>query len=228
MSLLQLGTALWLGILTSISPCPLATNIAAISFVGKRVDKPWRVLLAGALYTLGRVAVYVGLGVLIVTAVLSKHGASTFLQAVMNRFLGPFLILVGMILLELLRFGLPSAISAEKAHKVAERGGMLGAAALGAIFALSFCPVSEGLFFGSLLTLCVASRSKVVLPTLFGVGTGMPVILFAFLIATSAHAAGRAFERLRQFEWWARRITGVVFIAVGIYLSLKYIFGVLG
>ena len=219
-------TALWLGVLTSISPCPLATNIVAVSFIGKRLGSPGRVLLSGLLYTAGRVLTYVVLGAIVVAGLLSIPVVSTFLQKYMNKLLGPILILAGMFLLELLKFSLPGFSAPEKLQKRVERGGVWGAGLLGIVFALSFCPISAALFFGSLVPLSVHHRSEVLLPLLYGVGTGLPVIVFAFMIALGMKAVSRAFSKISRIEAWARRITGVVFIVVGVYYCLRYIFAV--
>ena len=219
--------ALWLGTLTSISPCPLAANIAAVSFIGRRLDSPRRVLLAGAMYTLGRVVAYAALGMLIVASALSIPAVARALQNSMNKALGPLLIVSGILLLEWIRpvFG-GGGVSAA-IQKRAERGGPWGAGLLGFVCALTFCPVSAALFFGSLIPLAVRHGSSFGLPAAYGVGTGLPVIAFAILIALGARWVGRAFDRLTALERWARRATGVVFIGVGVYLTLVHVFGVL-
>ena len=225
--LLGMLTALWLGVLTSISPCPLATNIAAISFIGRRVGNSRHVFLSGVLYTLGRTFTYLFLGVLLVKSLLSAPHVSHSLQTNMNKILGPILIVVGMFLLELFRFSVPGLGLSEKMKRRVEGMGMGGAALLGIVFALSFCPVSAALFFGSLIPLAVKSGSETLLPSVYGVGTALPVVMFAVLIAFGAHSVGKVFDRITQVERWARRITGVVFIGIGIYFSLAYIFRVL-
>ena len=222
--LIGMGTALWLGILTSISPCPLATNIAAISFIGKRVDSPVKVFSAGVLYTLGRALTYLVLVIILVAGLLSIPAVSQFLQTYMNKILGPVLILAGMFLLELIQISLPGLGSSEGMQKRAEKHGVWGTGLVGILFALTFCPVSAALFFGSLIPLAVKYESSVLLPALYGVGTGLPVLLFAVLIAFGVQKVGAAFNSIKQFELWARRVTGIVFIAVGIYYCLKYIF----
>jgi cytochrome c-type biogenesis protein len=220
-------SALWLGVLTSVSPCPLATNIAAISFVGRRIGRARMVFLTGLLYTLGRMLAYVVLGALLVTSILSVSQVSYFLQEHMNTILGPILILVGMVLLELIRISVPGSSVSERFQKRAETWGIWGAGFLGIIFALSFCPVSAALFFGSLIPLSVKFDSTVAIPALYGLGTGIPVFLFAVLIATGAHKLGDALNRLTQIELWVRRLTGGIFIAVGAYYCLVHIFHVL-
>jgi cytochrome c-type biogenesis protein len=218
-------SAFWLGILTSISPCPLATNIAAISFVGRRVASPRKVLLTGLLYTAGRTLTYLVLGVLLVSSLLSAPGLSHALQKYMNKALGPILILVGMVLVELIQINISGPGVSEKLQKRVEALGMWGALLLGVVFALSFCPLSAALFFGSLLPLALRCQSGVLLPAAYGVATGLPVLVFAVLIALGANCVGAAYNKLVPFEKWARRITGSIFILVGIYYCLTYIFG---
>ena len=219
-------TAIWLGVLTSISPCPLATNIAAISYIGRDVGNPFRVFLAGLLYTARRALVYAFLGVLLVWGLLNAPGVSQFLQLYMNKLLGPVLILVGMVLLGLLSFDVGGGWISDFAANRAKRSGALQALALGALFALSFCPVSAALFFGSLIPISVQHGSGVLLPSLYGFATGVPVMAFALLIASGSHRLAKAYDALAVFERWARRITGIVFILVGIYTTLVYIFAV--
>ena len=221
---LAMITAFWLGILTSISPCPLATNIAAVSFVGRRVDSPGSVILAGSLYTLGRALTYAFLGVLLVSSLLSAPAVSHALQKYMNLVLGPVLILVGMILLELISFGFGGSGINAGLQKRVEGLGAWGAGLLGILFALSFCPTSAALFFGSLLPLALQQDSGIVLPLAFGAATGLPVLVFSLLIGMGANRVAHAYNRVASFEIWARRITGVLFILTGIYFSLTQIF----
>lgn len=226
--LLAVASAFWLGILTSISPCPLATNIAAISFVGRRVASPFRVFLTGLLYTGGRTLTYLVLGVLLVSSLLSAPAVSHLLQKYMNKLLGPLLILVGMILLELIQLKFSGSGVSGKMQKRVEAMGMWGALPLGVVFALSFCPVSAGLFFGGLIPVALQYESGFIIPSAYGLATGLPVLVFAVLIALGAKRVGQAYNKLVAFERWARRITGVIFIGVGIYYCLSQIFGVFG
>jgi len=222
------GMAFWFGVLTSISPCPLATNIAAISFLGKQVERPRRVFLGGLLYTVGRTAAYVVLGVIVVGGLLAAPAVSEFLQKHMNQILGPVLIVAGMFLLELLSLRIPGlGKTGERVRIRAAAGGLWGALPLGALFALSFCPTSAALFFGSLIPLSIRENSTVGMPLVYGIGTALPVFVFAVLVALGTQQVGKAFNRLTQFEKWARRITGVIFIVVGVYFTLIYVFRVL-
>jgi cytochrome c biogenesis protein CcdA len=219
------ASALWLGILTSVSPCPLATNIAAVSFLGRRIDSPRLVLGGGLLYALGRALAYVALGALLLAGLMSAPGVSSFLQRNMNRIVGPLLIVVGLFLLEVIRVRLPGlGRSGEKLQNRLSSRGVWGAAPLGALFALSFCPVSAALFFGSLLPMALEARSPVLLPTVYAAGTALPVVLFAVLVAAGARGVGLAFKRVTLIERWARRIMAVVFLGVGIYMTLSFTF----
>jgi len=226
MSWLVVGSALWLGILTSISPCPLATNVAAISFIGRRVGNTRQVLLSGLLYTIGRAAAYLALGVVVMAGLMASGDISRFLLQYLNQILGPMLILMGMLLLGILGFTASLSLAGSGVQERASRGSVWWALILGVLFALSFCPVSAGLFFGGLIPLSTSSESRFVLPALFGVGTALPVIVFAFLVAFGSQYVGRAFNRLTQVEKWVRSITGVLFILAGIYYCLAHIFEV--
>ncbi len=225
--LLAVASAAWLGILTAISPCPLAANIAAVSFIGRRVGSPRAAFATGLLYSLGRTLVYVVLGTLLVSSLLSAPVVSNLLQKYMNKLLGPILILVGMVLVGLIVVTPKGSRLAENAGKRVETWGMWGGLALGVVFALSFCPASAALFFGSLVPLAVKYESRLLLPMVYGAGTALPVLVFAILIVLSTHAISQAFNRITQFEWWARRMTGVIFIVIGVYFSLAYVFRVL-
>lgn len=225
--LIGLGSALWFGLLTSISPCPLATNIAAISFIGRRVDRPHAVLGTGILYACGRTIVYVALAALLVSSLLSAPTVSHALQKYMNKIMGPLLILVGMILLGLIEIHTRGSGVGQRVGARAERWGIWGGLLLGVVFALAFCPASAALFFGSLLPISIKYESRLLLPLAYGVGTALPVILFALAIAAGAGAVARAFQQVGVFERWARAGTGVIFVAVGVYFCLVFIFHVL-
>jgi cytochrome c-type biogenesis protein len=218
---LAVGSALWLGILTSISPCPLSTNIAAVSYVGQRVGNGRAVLLSGVLYTAGRSFVYLVLGAVSVWSLMSMVSVSAFLQGTFPRLLGPILIALGLLLFGVFEFTLPSVGVNDTLQRRVDRAGVWGAGILGMIFALAFCPVSAGLFFGGLVPLAVEQGSPLLLPLAYGIGTALPVIVFAALLAVGAGWMGKALDRVQVLEVWARRVTAVVFIAVGVYETLR-------
>jgi cytochrome c-type biogenesis protein len=221
----DIGAALWLGILTSISPCPLATNIAAISYVGRKVARTRWVLLAGLLYTLGRAMAYCTVALLVTRSMQMIPGVSHFLQKYMNLAIGPLLVVVGVLLLDIFRFSFGSGGMSNYFQDRVDKMGVWGAGLLGMVFALAFCPVSAGLFFGGLVPLAVKGNAAL-LSTLFGIGTALPVIGFAVLLAFAAHLIGTAFKKLTAIEIWVRRVTAAVMIIIGVYLILKHNFGI--
>lgn len=216
-------TALWLGILTSISPCPLATNIAAISYIGRRVDSAGQVLLAGILYTVGRVAAYVGLAFVLISTALSVPSVSLFLQKYMHLLLGPTLIILGMFLVGLIEINFKGNSVSESAKRRIDRLGVLGSLALGFLFALAFCPTSAALFFGNVMA-SLSTGSTIVLPLVYGVGTALPVIGFAVIIAVGSKKLGQAFNAVGKVERWARLGTGGLILVVGCLLTLRSLF----
>lgn len=226
MTWLLAGSALWLGILTSISPCPLASNIAAVSFIGRNVGSKRQVLLSGLLYTVGRTLAYLVLGVMVLAGLTVSGEIARFLQRYLNQILGPVLILAGMLLLGLLDVTGSLTLVGRGVQERASKGGNGWALLLGILFALSFCPVSAGLFFGGLIPLSAASGSRFVLPSLYGVGTALPVLAFAFLIAFGSHQVGKIFNGLTQIERRVRALTGVIFVVAGLYYSATYVYGV--
>jgi cytochrome c biogenesis protein CcdA len=221
---LGIAAALGLGLQTAISPCPLTMNIAAISYIGRRVASPRQVFLAGLLYTLGQTLVYVALATALATGLLRAPRLSIFLQRYMDELLGPILIIVAAFLLELIRVNVRGMGVSDTMQQRVDRLGIWGAGLLGIVFALAFCPVSAAYFFGGLIPLCLKLDSPAMLPCAYGIGMALPVVLFAGLIALGARSVGKAFNALAKIEWWARRLTGVLFLLVGIWYSLRFIF----
>ncbi len=222
---LEIFSALWLGILTSISPCPLATNIAAVSFLARDLGSSKRVLLSGFLYSLGRMIIYVAIAVLAVASLLSLPEVSFYLEMHMNKIIGPLLIIVGIILLDVLPISFSTSFVSGSVQDKAGKWGLWGAGILGIVFALTFCPLSAALFFGSLIPLAIESKSSVLLPSVYGVGTALPVVAFSVLIAFGVKSLGRIFDRLTQVEKWARKLTAIIFIGAGLYLLMKSLVG---
>ena len=216
-------SALWLGILTSISPCPLATNIAAVSFLSKKINHPKLVLQSSIAYTVGRMLTYAVLGVVIITSLSSVPATANFLQKYMNKILGPVLLIVGLFLLGIIKMNIPSfSVSRDKQNALAESG-MKGSFILGVIFALSFCPIAAALFFGSLIPLALKSTYGIILPFFYGIGTGIPVVVFALGIAMGVTSFSKWFRKVAVLELYTRKITGIIFILVGIYFIWGYI-----
>jgi len=223
---LPMISALWFGILTSISPCPLATNIAATTFIGKQIQTRYGTLVAGAAYTGGRALAYILICFIIVAGLFSIPGVSMFLQQYMNKILGPVLIVVGILIADIIPLRLPARGGGNSAfvHRL-RHGGAIGAIFLGFLFALAFCPVSAALFFGSVIPLALKFESSLWLPLWYGIGTALPVIGFALLLAYGTRAAAGFVRGLTAMERYLRRLTAAVFIGIGIYFTVTYTLG---
>jgi len=224
---IAISSSLWLGILTSISPCPLASNIAAISLISYQIANRLGALSAGIFYGLGRSLVYILLSGFIIKLSLNISIVSEFLQRYINQALGIILILVGMFLLNLFNFNLPSFKPPERLSKKLTESGILGAFLLGGLFALAFCPVSAALFFGGLLPISIKQQSVLTMPLLYGLGSALPVLAFSGVISMSSQLVSKFYQNLSRIEFYAKRITGGIFILVGIYYVLAYIFKIL-
>ncbi len=222
--LLAIGGAFWLGVITSVSPCPMATNVAAIGYLARNSHSRALQLLAGSLYALGRAVAYTLVGALITWGLLSAPVLSNFLQKHLGQLMGPLLVLAGMILLGLLP-GLPAFGGSGKLGKKIADYGVIGSGLLGFLFALAFCPVSAALFFGSLLPFAVKQESTWLLPAIFGIGSALPVLIFGILLAVARHTATKAFGRLQQMDRWLLPATGWLLVAVGLYLIIRQWWG---
>lgn len=214
-------TASLLGLLTAISPCPLATNITAIGFISKDIGNRNKIFLGGLLYTLGRVVAYTVLGIILIS--ILKEGSSMFsLQKGISKYgeilIAPVLIFVGVFMLfgdrlNLPKFGFSGTGKAEKLK------GNLGSLLLGVLFALAFCPTSGLFYFGMLIPMSAAEPGGYLLPIVYAVATGLPVILVAWVLAYSVAGIGKFYNRIQVFQKWFNRVVAVLFIAVGIYYA---------
>ena len=214
-------SAFYLGILCSIAPCPLATNIAAVGFIGRKSGNKKAVIITGVCYVAGRILTFILLGLLLTTVINSVPQTSHILQKYMNIALGPLLIIVGMVLLEMIKLPLNSKLDLRcNIEKVAAKAGYWGAFLMGVIFALSFCPTSAALFFGALLPLAIKNDLTLILPGIFGVASGLPVIIFAFILAGSIGVVGRIYNRITRIEQYLHYLTGLLFLALGVYFTI--------
>jgi hypothetical protein len=218
----EIAVAFGLGLSTAVLPCPMATNIAAIAFLGRHLGSPWRTLLSGLLYALGGMLAYVGLGIVLIAGVQGSPLAE-WLQRHVNQVVGLFLIVLGMLLLELIRPpGVSLGVGPKFQARVA-RWGLLAALPLGALFALAFCPISAGVFFGNVLRLSAEGSSWLLSAWVYGAGTALPVVALAALVAFSTRWMATTYNAMTKIEWWGQRIAGTVLVLVGIYMSLRYI-----
>ena len=212
-------TAFLLGLLTALSPCPLATNIAAISFIGKEMEDRKRVFRNGLLYTLGRILAYTLLGfvlILILNEGSSMFGIQKTIGTWGERVLGPALLVIGLFMLFGDRLNLPQFGFKGNAEGLARKGGW-GSLLIGILFALAFCPTSGVFYFGMLIPL--SATTGYLLPLVFAIATALPVLVVAWILAFSVQQMGRFYGRMRTVQRWMNLFVGVLFIAIGIYYS---------
>lgn len=217
-------TAFLLGLLTSISPCPLATNIAAIGFIGKHIENRRRIFANGLLYTLGRVVAYTVLGAVLL--VVLKGGSSLFgIQKFVGKYgemlLGPALLLVGGFMLVGDRLHLPKLGFKGSGEGLARRGGR-GAFLLGMLFAMAFCPTSGVFYFGMLIPMSATATAGWLLPIVFAVATALPVLVVAWILAFSVGRIGAFYGKMQTVQRWLNRIVGGLFVAIGIYYCIVF------
>ncbi|MFP4664872.1 MAG: aromatic aminobenezylarsenical efflux permease ArsG family transporter [Bacteroidales bacterium] len=215
-SSLPVVTAFVLGLMTAISPCPLATNITAIGFISKDIEDKKRVFLSGLVYTLGRAIAYTGLALVIFIGA-DQFEISGWFQKYGEKIIGPLLIIIGVLMLDLIKIKLPGVGNLTKKFKQKSKHTYWDVLLLGILFALAFCPYSGVLYFGMLIPMTVSSASGLYLPVVFALATGIPVIIFAWLIAYTVSGVGKVYNRLKNFEIWFRRVISILFIGVGIY-----------
>ena len=216
-------SAFLLGLMMAISPCPLATNITAIAYIGKDIDNRRKVFYNGLIYTFGRLVSYSGLGIAIYFGA-SGYRISDIFHGYGERLLGPFLLIVGILLLDVIPFGWLriGKVDWQKRLRV-DSGSYLSMFLLGVVFALAFCPYSGVLYFLILMPLTIES-SNLLLPPVFAIATGLPVIVVAWLIAFTLSGVGNFYDKVKNFEYWFRRIVSIIFILTGIYFIWIFYF----
>ena len=216
-------TALVLGLMTAISPCPLATNITAVGFISKDIENRNRVFVNGLLYTLGRAISYTVIPLVIFLGA-DQFKFSGFFQLYGEKILGPLLIIIGLFMLDVIQIKFPGMSRLTSKMESKTKWGYFDAILLGMIFALAFCPYSGVLYFGMLVPLTIASASGLYLPIVFAIATGIPVIIFAWILAFSIGSIGGVYNKMKNFEIWFRRVVAVLFIVVGIYYIIRVFF----
>jgi cytochrome c-type biogenesis protein len=216
-------SALILGLMTAISPCPLATNITAIGFISKDIVHKRRIFISGLMYTLGRALSYTSLGLILYLGASRFHIAQIF-QGWGERLIGILLIIIGVLMLDVVKINFPtfSRITAKIGNK--SKGSYWGAFLLGIVFALAFCPYSGALYFGMLIPMTVANVSGLYLPLIFAIATGLPVIMIAWILAYSVASIGNFYQKVKLFETWFRRVVAGLFIIVGFYYLFIFYF----
>ena len=216
-------TAFVLGLMTAISPCPLATNITATAYLSKDIGEKHRVLFNGLFYTLGRMFTYTALGLIFYFGA-SQFQVARLLQNIGGMWLGIALIVIGILMLDVIKWNIPGMGKfTSKLEKKEGKKNYLDAFLLGLLFALAFCPYSGVLYFGGLIPITIASPSGLLLPPVFAIATGLPVIVIAWLLAYSVSNVGKFYNKMNIFQKWFKRIVAAVFIVVGIYYIIVWL-----
>lgn len=213
--------AFFIGLMMAISPCPLATNITAIAYVSKKLDNAKHTFLISIFYTLGRMFTYIALTFLIVWLGVNIQFIALGLQNYGAKLLGPLLIIIGIIFLDLIKFPQMKEYKTitQLKEKLSEKG-LLGAFLLGVIFALAFCPFSAILFFAMLIPLAINAKDFIFIPASFAIATGLPVIIFSLILTKSVSTLSKTMNKVQTFEKYSRRIIAIIFILIGIYYTL--------
>jgi cytochrome c-type biogenesis protein len=217
-----LVSAFILGLMTAISPCPLATNITATAFISKNITNKKKVFLSGILYSLGRAFSYTIIGLILFFGASKFHIARFFNQNG-EKYLGPLLIVIGLIMLNVIKLNFFNKYNfTEKLSAKFQTKGLLGSFLIGAVFALAFCPYSGALYFGMLIPMTISSVDGLYLPIVFAFGTGLPVLLFTYLLAFAAGSIGIFYNKIAAIEKLMRLIAGIIFVFTGFYYVLIF------
>lgn len=217
-------TAFLLGMATAISPCPLATNITAIAYISKDIENQRRVFYSGLVYTLGRAITYTTIGLVFYLGA-SQFKIAGFLNKYGERIIGPALIIIGLFMLDIIKINLKGTGKfTENLGEKAKNGNFLSALIMGMAFALAFCPYSGVLYFGMLIPITISSVKGLFLPIVYALGTGLPVIIFAYFVAFTVYGIGNLYNKVKTFELWFRRVVAIVFMGVGVYYLSIFLF----
>lgn len=212
-------SALILGLMTAISPCPLATNITAMGFISKDLENRNRVFYNGIIYTVGRAVSYTLLAFVLYLGT-DQFKISSVFQQYGEKFLGPLLIIIGLFMLGVIKLNFLGLDKLTNRFQNKEKHNYWDVFLIGFLFAMAFCPYSGVLYFGMLIPLTIQSSSGLVLPIIFAIATGIPVLIFAWLLAYTVSGVGKLYNRIKTFEVWFRRIVAVLFLGIGIYYSI--------
>lgn len=217
---MPLVAAFFIGMMMSISPCPLATNITAIAYSSRDINNRKKTLLSGLFYTIGRMLTYMTITIMIMYAGMSSQAIALPLQKYGNLFLGPALIFFALVMMDVMKFNIKLNGLSGLNEKLAGKG-YIGNFIMGATFSLAFCPFSAVLFFGMLIPLVLKFSDGVLIPAVFAFSTGLPVIIFSLILTYSASRIGKVFNKVQLFEKLMRRFVSIVLLILGIYYTIS-------
>lgn len=219
---LPMLAAFVLGLMTAISPCPLATNITATAYLSKNITEKRKVLLSGVFYTLGRMFSYTTLGFVFYFGA-SQFKIAKLLQGIGGAWLGVALVIAGILMLDIIKLNIPLFEKLKpKVNEEKQKGGYWNAFIMGVAFALAFCPFSGVIYFGVLIPMTIAAPSGLLLPPIFSIATGLPVIIIAWILAYSMANIGKFYSSMQGLEKWFRRVIAALFIVVGVYYIVTF------
>lgn len=219
MSFTDIFGVLWLGILLSVSPCPFLCNIVSVSYIAQQSPENFAALKASLLFALGRTLGYVLITSVIVTCGLKIPLLARFLTNHMEHICALLFILGGIILLNILP--IPSfklELAQEKREHLVKNLKIWSSFPLGILLALNFCPISAGLFFGSLIPIAMYKKSPLLIPSIFGIGTSILVVIIGCLLAKGLDFIGNFHEQTKKIEKPAQTVTGIILLVVGLWM----------
>lgn len=226
----QMGTsnipivaAFFIGLMTAFSPCPLTTNITAVAYISRKIENSKHTILVGVVYTFGRMVTYAGLASLIVYVGLNTQDIALFLQEYGEKILGPILLISGLVMLEVIQFNIGEGDFFKNSMEKLSDKGYFGGFLLGMLFALAFCPFSAVLYFGMLIPLALKTNDGLIIPSVFAIATGLPVIISSILLVKGVSKLGNMVNKVQTIEKTVRRFVATLFVAVGIYYILRII-----
>ncbi|MBI2755938.1 MAG: sulfite exporter TauE/SafE family protein [Chloroflexi bacterium] len=215
--------ALLLGLLGATSPCQLTTNASALAFVSRRLEGPVPSALA---YLLGKALVYTAVGVAVLLTGQQLAQSSIPFIVFARKVLGPLMIVIGLVFLGVLRAPSWLAMGHGVSEWLEERagGGLRGSFLLGTAFAFAFCPTLFLLFFGLTIPLALQSSMGVLYPPAFALGTTLPLLALAGLLAFGTSGLGGSLHSLGRTNRVLERIAGVVLVLAGLNDTFVYWF----
>lgn len=215
-------TSLLLGFLMILDPCTLFTSIAAIGYIDREMQNRKRVLITGGMFVMGKLVTYV---LLSIPFIMGAHtdGIHHFLEHWGEPLLAAFMLVCGVLLLFSGHHHHDHDHGVSKwLQTVDDKSSWLWAFMLGIFFAIAFCPHRLMYFFTMIeMSVSLESAWTWVMPVVFGLGTGLPIMVLAWLISYSVVNTEVLTKKVQSFEKWFRYACAVLFLGFGVYLVIE-------
>jgi cytochrome c-type biogenesis protein len=208
-------SAILLGLLTAIAPCPMTINITAIGYIGRDFSNKKRLFLNGIFYAMGTIFAYSALAMILYFGA-DKFRISSLFQQYSEKIIGPLLLVIGVLMLGIVNIKFPAFNRLTEKFRARQHFRKWDAFLLGGILALAFCPYSGILYFGILVPLTI-SASAPWLPVFYSSAAAIPVIIFAWLLAFTVSGIGKLYNKIKAIEFWFSKCVALLFIGIGIY-----------